>query len=56
MMKDLHAMFQQKLRQLGATNEHVDRVNVTRLKDNILAEVPGLCEQTKGKYVLLTLD
>ena len=33
----------------------MDRVNVTRLKD-ILAAVPGLCEQTKGKYVLLTLD
>ena len=56
MMKDLRAMYQQTLKQLGASKEQVDRVNVTRLKNNILTEVSGLCEQKKGKYVFLTLD
>lgn len=56
MLKDLREMYQHKLRQLGATDIEIDLVNVTRLKESILAELPGLCEQKKGKHVFLTLD
>ena len=56
MMKDLRSMYQEKLEHLGATNDYVSRVNVTRLKQRILKQIPGLCEQKSGKFVLLTLD
>ena len=55
-MKDLRVMYQQKLKELGASNEQTERVNVTRLKEHILHEVHGLCEEKKGKCILLTLN
>ena len=53
---DVKADFQQILRQLGATKDHVDRVNVTRLKNHLLSSIPGLIEQKKRKYVILTKE
>ena len=55
-MKDLRVTFQQKLREFGATKEHIDRVNATRLKEHILKEVHDLREEKEGKYILLTLN
>ena len=56
MMKDLRVMYQERLRDLNASSEQIDRVNVTRLKEHILKEVHGLREEKKGKCVLLTMD
>ena len=41
---------------LGATNQQVECVNVTRLKNHLLTEILGFCEHRKGTFVLLTLD
>jgi hypothetical protein len=41
---------------IRAPDQKVECANVTRLKNHLLAEVPGLCEQGKRKFVLLTLD
>jgi len=49
-------MYQQKLNKLGASNEQIARVNVTRLKEHLLSEVHGLCEEKEGKCILLTLN
>ena len=55
-MKDLRVMYQEKLEELGASNEQIERVNVTRLKEHLLKEVYGLCEEKEGKCILLTLN
>ena len=55
-MKDLRVMYQEKLEELGALNEQIKRVNVTRLKEHLLKEVHGLCEEKEGKCILLTLN
>ena len=55
-MKDLRVMYQEKLEELGASNEQMERVNVTRLKEHLLKEVHGLCEENEGKCILLTLN
>ena len=52
MLKDLRKLYQEKLRFLGENNADV---NVTRLKEEILKQTPGLCEKKSGKYVLLTV-
>ena len=54
MMKDLRKKFQSILEKHGATAESINSVNVTRLKEIILAEIPDLFEEKKGKYVILT--
>ena len=56
MMKDLRKIYQEKLLHLGALQDFVQGVNVTRLKEAILEQVPGLCEQKSGRCVLLTVD
>ena len=56
MMKDLHRLYQEMIRNLDASEEIINNVNVTRLKEEILKEVPALCEQRNGKFILLTLD
>ena len=56
MMKDLRMLYQEKLRQLGAPEQLIEKVNVTKLKNRILELLPGLCEQKNGKYVILTLN
>ena len=55
-MKDLRVMYQEKLEELGASNEQIERVNVTRLKEHLRKEVHGLCEEKEGKCILLTLN
>ena len=55
-MKDLRVMYQEKLEELGASNEQIERVNVTRLKEHLLKEVYDLCEEKEGKCILLTLN
>ena len=55
-MKDLRVMYQEKHEELGASNEQIERVNVTRLKEHLLKEVHGLCEEKEGKCILLTLN
>ena len=49
-------MYQEKLEELGASNEQIERVNVTRLKEHLLKEVHGLCKEKEGKCILLTLN
>jgi len=56
MMKDLREMYQEKLKELGASQSRIDNVNVTRLKESILKEVNGLCEGKNGKYTILTTN
>ena len=56
MMKDLKIMYQDRLTHLGASSDFVEKVNVTRLKEKLLAQIQGLVEKKKGKHVLLTLD
>ena len=56
MMKDLKSKFQQILTRLGAASESIEGVNVTRLKDQLLAEIPSLTETKKGKFTILTMD
>ena len=56
MMKDLRMLYQEKLRQLGAAEQLIEKVNITKLKNRILELLPGLCEQKNGKYVILTLN
>ena len=56
MMKDLRRLYQEMLWNLDASEEIINNVNVTRLKEEILQEVPALREQRNGKFILLTLD
>ena len=55
-MKDLHCLYQEMIRNLYASEEITNNVNVTKLKDKILKRVPTLCEQRDGKFILLTFD
>ena len=55
MMKDLRRLYQEMLRNLDTSEEITNNVNVIRLKEEILEEVPAPCEQRNGKFVLLTL-
>ena len=52
-VKDLRGLYQDLLR--NASVEIINKVNVTRLKEEILKEVSALCEQRNGKFILLTL-
>ena len=54
MMKDLCKEFQSILQKHGASKETVKNVNVTRLKQAILADIPELFEEKNGKFTLLT--
>ena len=55
-LRDLREMYQNRLRNLGASPDDVDKVNDTRLKEDLLQQIPGLYEQRNGKYIILTLD
>ena len=44
------------LQNLYASEEIINNVNVTKLKEEILKRAPTLCEQRNGKFILLTLD
>ena len=49
-------MYQNRLKTLGASEIMIQNVNVTRMKEDLLKQVPGLREQIDGKYVILTVD
>ena len=49
-------MYQERLRELGASEEDIELVNVTRLKQCLLKELPGLREDKEGRSIMLTLD
>ena len=51
MLKDIRKMYQVRLRSLGTSEDSIKSVNVTRLKEDILEQVPELCEKRDGKYV-----
>ena len=55
-LRDLREMYQNRLRNLGASPDVVDKVNVTRLKEDLLQQIPELYEQRNGKYIILTRD
>ena len=55
-VKYLKKMFQNRLKTLGASEIMIQNVNVTRMKEDLLEQVPGLREQRDGKYVILTVD
>jgi len=48
MLKDIKEEFKQNLLRLGASQDYVNCVQVTRLKNQILTTIPGLIEQKKG--------
>ena len=54
MTKDLRLNYRRILKKLGATDEHISCVNVTRLKEKILEEFPQLWEEKSGKCTILT--
>ena len=56
MMKELRRLYQEMLRNVDASGEIINNVNVTRLKEETLNKVLTLCKQRIGKFVLLTLD
>ena len=56
MLKDLVKMYKEKLMNLGATQEFISKLHVTRVKEQILKRIDGLCEKKQGKHVLLTMD
>ena len=53
-MKDLRLNYQLILKKLGATDEHISCVNVTKLKEKILAEFPQLWEDKSRRCKILT--
>ena len=54
MTKDLRLNYRRILKKLGETDEHISCVNVTRLKEKILAEFPQLWEEKSGRCTVLT--
>ena len=55
-LKDLVKMYKEILLDLGANEQFIRKVNITRLKESIMKHVSGLYERKKGKDVLLTLE
>ena len=55
-VKDLKKMYQNRLKTLGASEIKIQNVNVTRMKDDLLQQVPGLRQQRDGKYAILTVN
>ena len=49
-------MYQNWLKSLGASEIMIQNVHVTKVKEDLLEQVPGLREQRDGKYVILTVD
>ena len=56
MLKDIRQMYQDRLRNLGIEEEIVKCVNATRLKEDIIQYISGLCERRNGKFVVLTVE
>ena len=55
-VKNLKKMYQNRLKTLAASEIMIQNVNVTRMKEDLSEQVPGLREQRYGKYVILTVD
>ena len=55
-LKDLKALYQERLQYLGADKKTTQSVNVTRLKEQIIREIPALKVQRDGRCVILTLE
>ena len=34
----------------------IQNINATRMKEDLLEQIPGIREQRDGKYVILTID
>ena len=56
MLKDIRQIYQEHLSILGLRKDIIQNVNVTRLKEDILEQMPGLCEKKDGKFVVLTVE
>ena len=55
-MKDIKELYKDKLQYLEASKDLIENIHVTRLKNEILKRIPGLCEQNNGKFSVVTLD
>ena len=55
-LKDLTELHKKQMILHGAATKDTKNVHTTRLKNQILENVPCLCETKKGKFTLLTLD
>ena len=55
-LKDLKKLYKDRLKYLGADEDTVKNVNSTRLKDQLLDEIPGLRVQKNRKFIMLTLE
>ena len=51
-VKDPKKMYQNRLKTLAASEIMIQNVNVTRMKEDLLEQFPGLREQIDGKYVI----
>ena len=51
-LKDLRRLYQDWLKYLGADEDIIENVNVTRLKEQLLDEIPGFWEQKSGKLTV----
>ena len=52
MLKDIRQIYQEHLSILGLSKDFIRNVNVTRLKEDILEQMPGLCKKKDGKFVV----
>ena len=52
MLKDIRQIYQERLSILGLSKDFIRNVNVTRLKEDILEQMPGLCKKKDGKFVV----
>ena len=55
-LKNLRRPYWDWLKHLGADEDVIRNVNVTRLMEQLLAKIPGLWKQKNGKFVILTVQ
>ena len=55
-LKNLRRPYWDWLKHLGADGDVIRNVNVTRLKEKLLAKIPGLWKQKNGKFLILTVQ
>ena len=53
-LRDLRTLASRRLAEYNASSESIDRIYSTRLKEDILKELPDVSEIRHGKDVLLT--
>ena len=54
-LKELKSLVSRRLAEYNASQDSIDRIHSTRLKEDILKELPDLSEAKHGRDVLLTL-